>query len=282
MPDSNNIFDMVSPIRIYQIGEGIPWNEWEASMLGAASVFRSYDVVSAAQRSLDSFSNLYTRVEDREYTKSELVAHLYSVCERFNLDKTIAHNQIMQESSFDRTATGAFCVLGTLNKKCGLGIAQFIPATGRAYGLKIDAGQDDRLDSIKSLDAYGAHMADLLAAFGGDYLKALAAYNAGPGAVSRAVERNGEGWLSAMPAETQAYVVKILGAGAVSDPSVVAGAAQSIERAAGAKIGLWDILTSDLGPDLLKRWALFAAAMIILVIALLPAALRIYKEYKPA
>lgn len=281
MANENNIFDMVSPIRIYQIGEGVPWNEWEASMLGVGSIFRSYDVVSSAQRALDSYEGLYTRVEDREYTKSELVAHLYSVCERYNLDKTIAHNQIMQESSFNRTATGAYCVLGTLNKKCGLGIAQFIPATGRAYGLKIDATVDDRLDPIKSLDAYGAHMADLLAAFGGDYMKALAAYNAGPGAVSKAVDRNGAGWLSAMPAETQAYVVAILGAGAVNDPSVIQSAQQSIEKSASAKIGIWDILTSDLGPDLLKRWALFAAAMIILVIALLPAVLRVYREVRP-
>jgi soluble lytic murein transglycosylase-like protein len=272
--EGSNIFDMVRPITIYQIGEGVPWNEWEASMLGVGSIFRSYDVVSSAQRALDSYAGLYSRVEDREYTKSELIAHLYSVCERFNLDKTIAHNQIMQESSFNRTATGAFCVLGTLNKKCGLGIAQFIPGTGRAYGLRIDATVDDRLDPIKSLDAYGAHMSDLLASFGGDYLKALAAYNVGPGAVAKAVERNGEGWLSAMPAETQGYVAAIMGAGAISDP-----AAQPA-RAMGAKIGIWDILTSDLGPDLLKRWALFAAAMIILVIALLPAALRVYREVR--
>lgn len=276
-----DVSDLVRPITIYQIGDGVPWNEWEASMLGAASIFRSYDLVSSVDRALKSYNGIYTRVENRQYTKSELVTHLYGVCERFGLDRNIAYNQITQESSFNPQAMGAYCTLGSLNKKCGAGIAQFIPATARAYGLRVDREVDDRLDPIKALDAYGAHMADLLAQFGDDYMMALAAYNAGPGAVAKAVERNGQGWLAAMPVETQIYVVKILGARAISDPSVLQSAQQAIDKGQTTRIGLLDILTSDLGPDLLKRVALWAAAMIILFVALLPIGLRLYKEYKP-
>lgn len=268
------LYDLVQPVRTLQIGDGVPWNEWEASMLGAASQFRSYDVVSAAQRALDSYASIYSRVvEDRKPTKSELVDYLYQVCERYQIDKTVAYSQISQESAFNPDATGSYCVLGINNRKCALGIAQFIPSTAKSYGLA------DRLKPFDSFDAYGAYMRDLLSTFGNDYMKALAAYNAGPGAVQRAIERNGEGWLAAMPGETQAYVVRILGERAISDPTVL----QSAQAAAGkpARIGVMDILFSDLGPDLLKRWALFSAAMILLAIALIPPALRLYRKVRP-
>lgn len=274
-------WELIDPRREFQIGEGVPWNEWEASMQGVASKFSSYDVVSAAARGLEAYRNLYTRMEDRPYTKGELVNYLYQVCDRYGVDKTVAYNQIMAESSFKPDATGAFCVLGVLNKKCGAGIAQFIPGTARGYGLRVDAQADERFDPIKSLTAYGAFMRDLLSRFGGDYLKALSAYNAGPGAVDKAVARNGDGWLASMPSETKVYVVKILGGRAINDPDVLAQIEQGDVRAAETKIGVLDILTSDLGPDLIKRWALWVTGLTLLAIALLPAVLRLYREYKP-
>ena len=278
---ARDISDLIEPIRQYQIGDGVPWNEWEASLMGAASVFRSYDIASAADRALKSYASIYTRVEDRDYTKSELVTYLYKVCERYDVDRVVAYNQIMTESAFNPKAVGAFCVLGVMNKKCALGIAQFIPATARAYGLQVDAAEDGRLDAMRSLDAYGAYMRDLLNQFGKDYLKALAAYNAGPGAVQKSVERNGEGWLSGMPAETQAYIVKILGERAISDPAVLQSIQQSGEKAQTTQIGWLDLLTSDLGPDIIKRWALILVGIMILGLALLPQVLKIYQRYKP-
>jgi soluble lytic murein transglycosylase-like protein len=53
-------------------------------------------------------------------------------------------------------------------------------------------------------------MASLSAQFGGDYAKALAAYNAGAGAVQSAVAAAGGNWLSHMPAETRNYVAIIM------------------------------------------------------------------------
>lgn len=275
MPD-NLISSLVGPVTTYEIGDGVPWASWEANMFGAASEFRSYDVISSVDRALASYKSLYTRVEGRGYTKSELVAHLYTVCDRFNLDRVVAYNQITAESSFNPNASGAFCVLGSRNKKCGLGIAQFIPATGIAYGLNVNAEPDERLDPIKSLSAYGAYMRDLLNEFGEDYLKALAAYNAGPGTVKGAVARSGEGWLGSMPGETQVYVVKIMGSRATTDPAILQSVQQSIEKGQTTKIGVMDMLFSDLGPDLLKRWALYAAGIVILAVVLL----RVYREYR--
>jgi Transglycosylase SLT domain len=275
------IWELIEPRREFQIGEGVAWNEWEASMTGNASKFSSFDVTSAAARGLEAYGRLYTRVEDRPYTKSELVSFLYQVCEKYGIDKTVAYNQITQESSFRPDAMGAFCVLGKLNRKCAAGIAQFIPGTAQRYGMRVNRETDERLDPIKSLGAYGAYMSDLLKMFGGDYLKALAGYNAGEGAVQKAVQRNGEGWLASMPSETKMYIVKILGPRAVSDPAVLASIEQNVDKSDSTSIPILDVLTSDLGPDLIKRWALFVAALVILFIALLPAVLRVYKEVKP-
>jgi soluble lytic murein transglycosylase-like protein len=76
------------------------------------------------------------------------------------------------------------------------GIAQFMPATARAYGLA------NPFDPAAAIDAQGRLMADLLRRFGSVPL-ALAAYNAGPGAVQR---------YGGIPPfrETQEYVRRIL------------------------------------------------------------------------
>ena len=96
--------------------------------------------------------------------------------------------QLMVESNFDPFATSAAGAQG---------IAQFIPSTAATYGL------DDPFDPVAAIDAQAHLMSDLLRRFGSPQL-ALAAYNAGPGAVE------GCGCVPAIP-ETQAYVSRILG-----------------------------------------------------------------------
>lgn len=85
-----------------------------------------------------------------------------------------------------------------------VGIAQFIPSTAAALGI-------NPYDPVSSLDGAAKYMARLSNLFGGDYAKALAAYNAGSATVNNAVNSAGANWLSLMPAETQAYVNKIMG-----------------------------------------------------------------------
>ncbi|MFA7361412.1 MAG: LysM peptidoglycan-binding domain-containing protein [Candidatus Kapaibacterium sp.] len=102
----------------------------------------------------------------------------------------------------------------TIVSKAGaVGLWQFMPATGRAYGLYQDGYRDDRRDFEKSTDAAARHLKDLYRSFGDWYL-AWAAYNAGPGRVNSAINKSGskDYWTlrSYLPGETKNYVPSIL------------------------------------------------------------------------
>ncbi|MBI3937584.1 MAG: transglycosylase SLT domain-containing protein [Betaproteobacteria bacterium] len=94
------------------------------------------------------------------------------------------------------------------------GIWQFIPSTGKLYGLRQNWWHDGRRDILAATNAALDYLEKLYGMFGSWDL-ALAAYNWGEGAVSRAIARNQARGLAAdyesltMPAETRAYVPKL-------------------------------------------------------------------------
>ena len=67
---------------------------------------------------------------------------------------------------------------------------QFMPRTGKEYGLRIDSWVDERRDPVKSTNAALEFLSDLYQRFGSYYL-AAAAYNAGGGKISRGLKRVG-------------------------------------------------------------------------------------------
>ena len=96
------------------------------------------------------------------------------------------------------------------------GLWQFVPSTGRHYGLDQDWWCDRRRGVLDATRAALDHLQDLHDQFGGDWLLALAAYNAGAHNVRRAVERSRRSGRPSdffhldLPAETRRYVPKLL------------------------------------------------------------------------
>jgi hypothetical protein len=93
---------------------------------------------------------------------------------KYNLDPAVFVAQIQAESNFINTHPPS---RDPYNDKYvgALGLAQFMPETGWAWGLKSDA---DRLNPDKALDASARHMADNLKRYG-TYERALSVYNSG-------------------------------------------------------------------------------------------------------
>ncbi len=113
---------------------------------------------------------------------------LRTAAQRWNVSATLLAAQLYQESSFNPFA---------VSDAGAQGIAQFMPGTARGMGLK------DPFDAEQAIDAQAHLMRDLLRQFGSVPL-ALAAYNAGPGAVSAC---------GCVPnyTQTRGYVARILG-----------------------------------------------------------------------
>ena len=105
------------------------------------------------------------------------------------------------------------------------GLWQIIPGTGKDLGLEQDWWYDGRRDVRDSTDAALNYLERLAGRFDGDWLKALGAYNAGPGRISRAERRNAQMgksedfWSLKLPRETSNYVPRLLAlADVVAEP----------------------------------------------------------------
>lgn len=91
---------------------------------------------------------------------------------------------------------------------------QFMAPTAKAYGLQINKDVDERKDPVQASKAAAAYLKDAFDQFG-DWLLAIASYNAGKGAVTRAIAKAGgkaDFWAISqyLPAETRNYVPKFL------------------------------------------------------------------------
>lgn len=96
------------------------------------------------------------------------------------------------------------------------GMWQFIPSTGRYFGLKQNWWYDARRDVVSSTRAALDYLNALNKQFGGDWELALAAYNSGAGTVRKAIRYNKKRgrptdfWSLKLPDETSAYVPRLL------------------------------------------------------------------------
>ncbi len=105
------------------------------------------------------------------------------------LDPAVLHGLIEQESGFDPSASSSAGASG---------LTQLMPGTAASLGVA------DPLNAAESIEGGARYLGRLMSQFGGNTEDALAAYNAGPGAVQQ---------YGGIPpyAETQSYVSKVLG-----------------------------------------------------------------------
>lgn len=114
-------------------------------------------------------------------------AEITAAARKYGLDPALLAGLVRQESNFNPTAG---------SPAGARGLTQLMPGTAASLGVT------DVTDPAQALDGGAKYLKQQLDAFGGDVTKALAAYNAGPGAVQR---------YGGVPpyAETQAYVRKV-------------------------------------------------------------------------
>lgn len=108
---------------------------------------------------------------------------------RNGLDPAVLHGLIQQESGFDPSAASSAGAAG---------LTQLMPATASSLGVA------NPLDPAESIEGGARYLSEMMSRFGGNTADALAAYNAGPGAVQQ---------YGGVPpyAETESYVEKVLG-----------------------------------------------------------------------
>jgi soluble lytic murein transglycosylase-like protein len=108
---------------------------------------------------------------------------------RNGVDPAVLHGLIQQESGFNASSQSSAGAMG---------LTQLMPGTASSLGVS------NPLDPAESIEGGARYLAQMLSRFGGNSADALAAYNAGPGAVQQ---------YGGVPpyAETQSYVQKVLG-----------------------------------------------------------------------
>jgi soluble lytic murein transglycosylase-like protein len=117
---------------------------------------------------------------------------------RCGLDPAVLYGLIQQESGFDPSATSSAGAQG---------LTQLMPSTAASLGVT------EPLDPAQSIEGGARYLSQLMHQFAGNTSDALAAYNAGPGAVQQ------YGGVPPYP-ETQQYVTKVLGYAAAAQAGV--------------------------------------------------------------
>ena len=124
---------------------------------------------------------------ERRPESADVAALIEEAAERYGLPAGILHSVAAVESGYDPRA---------VSPKGAVGVMQLMPSTAAALGA-------DPEDPAENIDAGARYLRDLLLKYDGGLYRALAAYNAGPGAVDR--------YRGVPPyRETLSYVEKVL------------------------------------------------------------------------
>ncbi|PBQ33596.1 lytic transglycosylase [Sphingobacteriaceae bacterium] len=157
------------------------------------------------------FINLYTVRKRESVSRMMGVAQLYypmfeEVLDKYNIPLELKHLAVIESAliPYARSHAGA------------TGLWQFMYPTGKMYGLNVTSYIDERCDPYKATVAAAEYLKSLYNMFH-DWQMVLAAYNAGPGTISKAIRRSGGKktyWeiRPFLPTETQGYVPAFIAA----------------------------------------------------------------------
>lgn len=184
--------------------------DWHASNDIWQSIKRQLDLLVPNNKRVQNQLNWYkkhpaymARVNKRA---TPFLFHIVKAIEEQNMPMELALLPIV-ESAFDPFA---------YSHGRAAGMWQFIPGTGKRFGLKQNWWYDGRRDAIAATDGALKYLKYLHNMFDGNWLHALAAYNSGEGRVLKAIKKNKRAgkptdfWSLDLPRETRAYVPKLL------------------------------------------------------------------------
>lgn len=178
-----------------------------ANIGAMASLAKNYETPNSAGYSVDSKGNIVT-TQTRGTSFGDAMALMPSI---FNAESGNVHRD--SKGNLTRSPVGA------------LGVAQIMPKTAAkpGYGMQPINLQTSSADQQKAWAT--EYIGKIQKAHNFTTDQAVAAYNAGPGAVQKAIKEGGDQWLSKLPKETQNYVPKVMG-----------GASQQASQAMGAPV----------------------------------------------
>lgn len=168
-----------------------------------------FDLVYNAH--VKGFIDLYTVRKRESVSRMMGVAQLYypmfeEVLDKYNIPLELKHLAVIESAliPYARSRAGA------------MGLWQFMYPTGKMFGLNVSSYIDERCDPYKATVAAAEYLKSLYSMFG-DWQMVLAAYNAGPGTISKAIRRSGGKktyWeiRPYLPVETQGYVPAFIAA----------------------------------------------------------------------
>ena len=204
--ESADEFEMISDTNIIEVKpEEVPFDIWERIRL-ELSITIPDDKIAATSLYRERLYSNQTAVNRISKSGQRYLFHTLTRAQQLGLPVELALLPFV-ESEFDpyaKSIDGA------------TGIWQFMPATGKEWGLKSNWWYDGKKDVLASTEAALQFLTYLNEKFDGDWLLAMAAYNTGPTRVNRAIRKNIRDdkpirfWDLDLPKETTAYVPKLL------------------------------------------------------------------------
>ncbi len=203
---------VATPVVVPAAVPAPPRDIWERLRSGYAMAPMDNDLVRAWESRYVAKPEYFSRMVERG---SHYLFHIVEEIERRKMPAEIALLPMI-ESAYNPQA---------YSKAHASGLWQFIPSTGKLYGLRQNWWYDGRRDVIAATGAALDYLEKLYAQFG-DWELALASYNWGEGAVARAMSRNQAKGLPTdyasltMPAETRNYLPKLIAVkNIIADPA---------------------------------------------------------------